>query len=717
MGKKPVVAPLGRHSTVIVAQRANPRLRGSVDIAKTVSDNALLTDVPLPYAPGVTDALADGTITQPTLAAPLKVTVAKWDQTEEEDLVFLFIDGNAVGDPAGLPIKDQLDPMQLTIPVIDMAALSEGEHNIIAQMGSGFGDPYVTLPAKIIIDKTPPGGVTLPIIRFKLEYEQSGVSLAQIVADGNQLEGMIASYDGQMDGDLIKTFIQTIPLPPGQPATPTPGPDIPVGNSTEAHDSVFTLVQLQAAGATGNVDFWYDVYDKAQNKKTADRAPLRMLVAGSPDLMEAPRVPLFSDDKLIHEGDARTPITVEIPQFGHGLPGDVLWLLLGAAPPIEVEGPLIAADLPTDPATPDPTKSIRTISVPYEFIAALQPIVGGVVNPVFGFDVRYEVRRGIFKIPSPPFAVSVDLTLAGGGDPKPETPEDERLKKPTVRHSGTGATDNLIPVGYTLPVFATISHLTTDTPAVEVFEATDQVQLYRFDVDGTTEIAIGAKTAAVPGADLTINFNPPDIVPGNWQVFYKVGRTLATGQVNEALSPAQAIVIQDAGEQPGGPDLLPQAVFRESEIKQGFPAIGYTRASNGTIVRVYDYLNMKDKDKIDLIWQGNDKLRGDGNDIVEAKLPLSHTVRAEDLLAKDDRLDDDPNRPVDPVMRVFVDFAISYAELQKIKPAPDSETLAYGSAWVTYTVTAGGGAANTSDTDRSKFKPLVIDARPPKPNP
>jgi hypothetical protein len=124
---------------------------------------------------------------------------------------------------------------------------------------------------------------------------------------------------------------------------------------------------------------------------------------------------------------------------------------------------------------------------------------------------------------------------------------------------------------------------------------------------------------------------------------------------------------------------------------------------------------MKVDDKIDLIWQGNDKLRGDGNDIVDANLPLSHTVRPEDLLEKDDRLDDDPNRPVDPVMKIFVDFAISYAEMQKIKPAPDSETLAYGSAWVTYTITAQEGAANTSETDRANFKPLVIDARPPRP--
>jgi hypothetical protein len=716
MGKKPVVAPLGRHSTVIVAQRGNPRLRGSVDIAKTASDNALLTDVPLPYPPIVTEALADGTITLPVLTAPLKVTVAKWDQTEEEDLVFLFIDGNAVGDVNGVPIKDEPDPMQLTIPVADMAALTEGPHEIIAQMGSGFGDSYVTQPAGIIIDRTPPGGVTLPIIRFKLDYEQSGVSLAQIVADGNVLDGSIASYDGQMEGDLIKTFIQTIPPSPAQPAPPTPGPEIPVGNSTEAHAGAFTLAQLQAAGASGNVDFWYDVYDKALNPKTADRARLRMLVAGSPDLMIAPRVPLFSDDKLIHEGDARTPITVEIPQFGHGEVGDILWLLLGDALPIEVEGPLIAADLPTDPAVPDPALSIRTISVPYAFIAALQPAPGGVVNPVFGFDVRYEVRRGIFRIPSPALAVSVDLTLPGGEDPDPETPADERLKKTTVKHSGTGATDNLIPVGYTLPVFATISHL-TEAPAVEVFETGDTVQLYRLDTDGVTEVAIGGKTTAVVGADLTINFNPPDIIAGNWPVFYKVGRTLATGQVNEAVSPVQAVIIQDAGSQPGGPDVLPQAIFRESNLVQGFPAIGYTRASNGTIVRVYDYLNMKLDDKIDLIWQGNDKLRGDGADIVDAKLTLSHTVVADDLLEKDDRLDDDPNRPPTPVMRIFVDFPVSYAEMQKIKPAADSETLAYGSAWVTYTVTAdsGAGASNTSETDRAKFKPLVIDARPPKP--
>ncbi|PTR33846.1 hypothetical protein C8J98_10231 [Luteibacter sp. OK325] len=717
MGKKPVVGPQGRHSTVIVAQWGNPLVRGSTDVLKSVSDNALLAEVPLPYAPGVTEALADGTITRPVLAAPLKVTVAKWDQTEEEDLVFLFIDGNAVGDPSGVPIKDQPDPMQLTIPVADMGALSEASHEIIARMGSGFGDSYVTKPATIIIDMTPPGGITLPKIDFDDAYEQNGVTLAQVVADGNVLKFTIASYDDQQDGDLIKTFIQTIPALPALPATETAGPEIPVGNTTEEHSGAFTLAQLQAAAATGNVEFWYDVYDKALNKKTADRAPLRMLVSGSPDLLSAPRVLLFSDDNLIHEGDARTPIEVEIPQFGHGDVGDVIWLLLGDALPIQVDGPLIEADLPTDPAVPDPTKSIRTISVPYQFIAALQPVAAGVVNPVFGFDVRYEVRRGIFSIPSPPLAVKVDLTLAGGEDPDPETPVHGRLQGPTVRHSAVGAIDNEIPIGYTLPVFAVIPHLTKTPTQVEVFEAGDEVQLYRLEVDGATEVPIGDKTKAVVGADLNINFKPAQIVPGSWQVFYKVGRTLATGQVNEALSPAQTVVIQDPGGQPGGPDVLPEAVFREGVVQQGqtLPSIGYTRASNGTIVRVYNYLNMKVDDKIDLVWQGNDKLRGDGADIADAKLSLTHTVVAEDLLEKDDRLDDDLNPPDDPVMRIFVDFDIPYEEMKKIRPSAGSVAVAYGSARAFYTVKALAGGANASKPDPKKAEVLVIDARPPKP--
>jgi hypothetical protein len=720
MGKKPTTTRAsGITSTIVLAQKANPLLRGSVNVYKAIPANALQPHADLDYGPDVPDALDDGTILKANLDTTLDVHVAQWDQAQELDIVWLLVDGARSGDPAGVPVKDEPDPIVLTMQKADLDLLNEGPHTIAFEWGDGIGESYFSTVFPILVDRTPPGGTTLPIIRFDLKYEQNGVTLAQIVADGNMLNGLIASYDEQLSGDKITTFIQAVPG-----GIVTPGPVIPVGDTISAHGVPFTLAQLLAAKAEGTVEFWYEVRDKAGNLKTADKATLRMLVNDAPDQLAAVRIPLFIDDNLVNEGDARTPITVQIPQFGHGKVGDALWLNIGSVF-IEVTPALAASDLPADPTKPDPTVTVREVLVPYAFLAALQPRPGGEVNPVFDFDAWYEVRRAVgsftFATPSPVLPVHADLTLAGGEDPDPETPEDERLKLPSVIHSGLGAVANTIPIGYTPPVIATIPHDSNDTPAVEIFQTGDTVQLFRLDADGTTEIKIGPESTATELTDLKITIPVAEVVPGIWQFFYRVGRDLADGQVNEALSGQQEVEVKDPSTQPGGPNKLPEAIFRESTVNaQGRLVLAYTRASNGTILRIYQYLNMKERDRIELFWQGNDSLYGTGADIDDAKLTPKHDVTATDLLPKDDRLDDDPNRPVDPVMKVFVDFEVTYDDIKKIKPpGGGAGTEAYGSAWVYYTVTANLGAGddnNTSETDRNELvthKPLVISARPP----
>lgn len=710
----------GITSTVVLAQRANPRLRATSDVYRAVVPSALQPYVQLGYGPLVPDALPDGTIPKALLDSELIVTAKQWSQAENYDRIFLYIDGTGVGDPAGLPVKGEPDPIVLKLTKVQLDQLTEGSHEITFAIGDGLGDPYDSDPFTIIVDRTPPGGDKLPKIDFKQEFMDHGVTLGEITADPDTpgvLLGTVASYDGQQEGDTLSTFIQT---PPSGPEIP--GPVVTVGDSIENHSIQFTVKMLEDALAEGPVDFWYTVKDKAGNPRTSEKRPLRMLIKDSPDKLEAVRIPLFDDDKLIHEGDARTPIEVEIPQFGHGKVGDVLYLKLGDML-IEVTPALAAADLPADPDAPDPSVTVRSVIVPYEFLAAQQPRPGGVVNPVFTFDVSYQVRRMIsgteFGVPAPVLAVDVDLTLAGGEDPKPETPEDERLRLPSVSHSGAGAVPNFIPIGFTAPVRATIPHLSTDTIPVEIFETGDKVQLFRLDTDGTTEVEVGVEATATKGADLLIMIPDIEVVPGLWPFFYRVGRALIGGKVNWATSLRQQVTVEDPSSQPGGPNKLPEAIFRESRTNDaGRIILAYPRASNGTIIRIYEYLNMKEDDHIALSWQGNDDIYGTGADIADAKLDLTYDVKAADLLLKDDRLDDDPSRPPDPVMKKFVDLLVSYDELRKVKPLNGGpETEAYGSAWVSYTVKAAGGAGNSSETSRTEptHKPLTISARPPSP--
>jgi hypothetical protein len=683
----------------------DPRVRGSATQAAAVMDMGILADTPLDYGPIIPDALADGTIPADKLTGELGVTAAKFSGADDdEDFIFLYVDGQPVEPLDGTALVGQQDPVPLTIPLAILTALAEGPHTVSFSMGSGFGDSYVSLPTPFLIDRTPPGGDELPLIRFALNYEQNGVTIYQIEADGDVLAASIATYEAQAAGDSIETFIA-----PQVGGTLTPGPRIAVASPTERHPIDFTLAQLQAAGANDRVDFWYTVKDKAGNLKTSGKSELRMLVTEAPSQLEPPRVPLYTDDDLVNEQDGRTPITVEIPQFGYARAGDVIVLVLGGGVTAPIDPPLAAADLPDDDDNPDPSITIRTVDVPYPILRSLD------AQDIFTFACSYRVRRASFMpVQSLALDVDVDLTLAGGPDPDPETPEHEDYQPPVIVHSGAGATDNLIPIGYTPPVFATISHETTDAVPEELFEDGDVVQLYRYDTDGTTRVAVGAQTDATPGSDVIVNLDETaDVIAGIWDYFYEVGRTLATGQVNWGVSPLQVVTIEDGSDQPGGPDLLPDAVFRNADTKQGVAAIGYARSQEhgGTIVRIYDYLNMAAGDEIAIHWQGHDSIRGTGSDIVDAVFDGTRTVVANDLVPKDDRLDDDPSRPPTAQPRVFVDFLVTYADMQKVE-SPEG-VQAFGSAWVTYTVTSASGKKNTSKDDREVLRRLAIDARAP----
>jgi hypothetical protein len=555
----------------------------------------------------------------------------------------------------------------------------------------------------------PPGGDKLPPIEFKREYLENGVTVQDILNDPdtpNQLAGTIASYYDQAIGDTIETFLQ-----PQGATKVTPGPVIPVNTREEGHKAPFDLATLIAAEATGLVDFWYVVKDKAGNPRSADKSTLRMLIVGAPDQLIAPRVPLFSDDDIVNEADARTPIVVEVPEFANAAVGDIIVVDLGGYTiPLP---PLQSADIPADPAKPDPGNAIRTVEIPYAILSGIMPTG----QPVFSMQVSYQVKRGTFALDSAELQVDCDLTLPGGPDIDPETPVHDNLKPLVVTHAGAGATPNLIPVGYTAPVTATIPHLAMDGKT-EVFVTGDKVQVYRKGLDGVEIEVAGEVTiaAADVGKDLIVTVpddegSDDDVEPGHWDFYYRVGRPLDApndGLDNWALSPTQEVIVADAGDQPGGPNLLPVAICREATEKQGFPALGWILGQDGTFLRVYNYQNMAVGDVIRLTWQGNDALRGTGKDIPGATLDLSHTVTAGDLEDKNDAL---PGEPISK--KKFVEFTIARAELEKITPANKPDTKAYGSAWFTYTVTATSGASNTSETDRGQFKPLVIDARVP----
>jgi len=708
---------------VISLRKDESRARGGKDVWTSTTTDAAPRDDTIDLKPEVVGALSadendttvDGLITRAAIGTGVTVNVPQWEDQEEADFVFLEIDGNIVGDPGGIDPIGQTDPIPATITAAEMGALTHGTHvlrfyyfNVISQESKHFSLPYV-----MRIDLNPAGDGDLPTIQFDDAYYQ-GISRQDIIDGGNTLTGHIAAYFDMKKGDIIQCYVQN-----RQGGPQVTGPEVIVASETDAgHDCVFSLAQLDAAVSVGEVDFWYTVTDRAGNIATAAKTALPMLVTGAPDKLLAPRLP--PDDGLVIEEDARRPSKVEIPQFGHGAIGDTLYLYfeskasdgtLTTVGPVPVDGALAAGDLPANPDNPDPTKSIRTIEVAYATFSALQPkTAAGVLEPIYSLDIWYEVRRGAFKgMMSPRYTTGVDLTLAGGPDPNPDTPINENLLPPTLQEKDGVGTPNVFPVGYAGPPEAIIPHLSNETPAKEVFADGDTVQLYRF-FNGINDVAVGPATPATVGADLKIVLAATDLLPGHPSYYYRIARTLTPGPgVNEALSPQQSVEVKDTNGLPGGPDALPYVVFREAPVNTaGYMSIG-TRGYDGTFLRIYQYLNMAADDVIEATWLPNRKLTGnpDTEDMAPVVLP-KYTVVAADLQAKDDYVEGDPTKPPVPDMRVYVDIPISYKQLRDV--VSPTGIRGYGSARVTYTVTNSIGT-NTSDPDRAKNPFMTIDVR------
>jgi hypothetical protein len=130
---------------------------GGVLKATAAQFSAPAADGDVPYGPVIPDALDDGTIPVDKLEADLPVEVAKWNQAEAGDLIWLVLDGNVLPPQEGVPMDGAPDPIVLSILQADVGALGEGAHELGFRMGSEFGDPHESQTTTMFIDRTPPG--------------------------------------------------------------------------------------------------------------------------------------------------------------------------------------------------------------------------------------------------------------------------------------------------------------------------------------------------------------------------------------------------------------------------------------------------------------------------------------------------------------------------------------------------------------------------------
>jgi|GEM_PF-1821381 len=658
-----------------------------------------------PTLPGlyvtIEGALPDGLIPYPAWKGDLTVTAPLWKNAEPGFEYWLVVDDTEVverGVILELPLPASVT---MVIPADRLAEISEGLHEIQFYIVTAVGsDMFWSETRPLHLDRTPAGGATIPPITFAPEIVASGVTVAVLESLGNVLKGNLASYERIEAGDQLSLWMRLRP-----DGTPIHAGTLVIDDPDSPIELRYPRPLLESVPGNGTVEFYYDVLDRAGNPREEDGLPpsprtlLRLFLVDSPADMLPPVIPGHADG-LITDTDARPALIVSIPAYTNAKAGDVIVLHFGnssmTTPALE------QGDIDNDP--------LLELALPY-FLVWQTPERD---DPVFHTTAFYDVVRDSLRVSSPSTGVDVDLTLAGGPDPDPETPQHEDYAPPVLTHSGADAEDNRIPARYTAPVVATISHLTTSAIPSELFAHGDIVQLFRYDTDGETRITVGDETEAVTGEDLVIELDDADVVSGLWEFFYEVARELPGGQVNRGVSPTQSVTIDDANDLPGGPGVLPAAIFRNSELNQGFPTIGYERSKThgGTIVRIYEYINMAVGDSISIHWQGNDMPLGNGKDIPAALYePAAHVVDATDLVPRDDSLEDDPLPDPGVINKVFVDFRVPYAEMQKISP-PGGTPKAYGSAWLTYSVTSAKGS-NVSESDRTRLKPLIVDARVP----
>lgn len=419
----------------------------------------------------------------------------------------------------------------LTVKV-PQAELVNGVYLLRVRAGSHPGDnPEWSDSIRIEVDTVAPGGGVLPELRFM----QPNVESSEIVTDDDIDEGKlwarVAHYEGIFRGDRLTPYLNNIRLD-------ADAIELAEGDIDDAPDAFIRIGWSEQAlldKTNGPALFSYAVMDKAGNEGGSLARSLDIQLRTFPSNLLPPLVPL-SDDGLIDDADARTPVRVDIQAFTSAKDGDEIVVYWGNQ---TVGGNyLTTPDLANDP--------FIGIELLYQtiFDAGNGPI-----------DVVYEVWRGGRLVgTSPPKQVIVDLTLAGNPDPNPETPEHENLLPPVVR-GASGPPDNIIPPeDYVQDATAFIPWFAVD--GSDYFADQDEIE---FTWGSQTTLTI---TRTIDPTDLAAKADLELTVPAstiglegsnNIPVFYTVSRETSVPPFrNVSLSPTEFVKVTGPSTLPGG---------------------------------------------------------------------------------------------------------------------------------------------------------------------
>lgn len=537
----------------------------------------------------------DGLLTLASLAKPISLSFATWNEAIKGDSYKLSWNGVTTGAKKFIDTEKPGDPLYVDIPPALLTA--DGVYQVGYAATNGFGgQTSFSDEVPLIVDRTPPGGDLLAPLIF--DPQQFPLTEESLSAAANVLTARLPSYYDAKWGDVVRTYW-------GE----QPGPERTL-NAEElgGSDITFTfersfLEQLK----DGDIPVTYTVTDRAGNvSKVSEPALLRLQLRNHPQNLLAPVVPQAADGMIEHN-DARHGVQVQIPHYSNAQAGDVTILNWG--------GLALPGQVLSEPAAQQGV--VLSIEVPF---ATVQAAGDGVV------EVRYEVHRdGVPQATSPATSINVFVTLPGPRDPTPETPVNEQLVAPTVRgrsHHANQEVNFLDEDDYLLDADVVI-------PWQPAFSTCDQVKLYW----GSWPLPVVRtlnQNDVDAGADLVICM-PNKVIAGEGvgraiPVHYRVTHA---GNPNTSQSPTLMVRVVCKAQLPGGGCGLPGALFIDADDTH---TLRLAPAPTGTLVRIKPYRNMALGDRIELQLIGFNAFI-DGEIIEAVSHRLVNTVNEQQLVS------------------------------------------------------------------------------------
>jgi len=515
------------------------------------------------------------------------------------------------------------DYVEMKVAKEHLDALESGLHALSYRViAKPFGGTFISGKSLINLDRDPAGGRLLPGILFDEKVVFDGLSLATLLSlPDATLIGTIPDYAEVHPRDMIHVFVRS--RASGHEVSAGVVPAMTSGGPIHVK---FDRATLESVDSSGVVDFYYYVVDVIGLKSPPSAlTALRVEVKENPAVIPAPIV-VGAADGLVTDADARPALVVQIPNLGvHAHADDSIELFIGARSfePVRLD---------FDDVTDDP---IKTLSIDY---ASICKIADDAKTTPLENTVRYFHRRNGVISRSAVATHLFDLTLPGGRDPVPTTPENEALDRPSIR--GESSTeDNVITFEDSFfPATVRIGAVgDVFSRALPALEAGDEI-VARLDGDAVGEKTIyDGKTYPI---FVSISAEELNAHAGFPVLTYDVVRALSTQpHIVVAQSPNQLIRIDSAEALPGaGRDLAPAIFPRAREADHdgaSYALIGRHFEGGFATLRLYRYANMKAGDRVLVTFTGYDLYDG-GDRVPESDTTLEHVVMAEDLVAKSD---------------------------------------------------------------------------------